>query len=572
MNKMAVAVAILAVGAGGYYFSQQSNTVALNPILDYVPADTLAFSGQLTPFPIKDYLYSTAGNAQGYSIEQLNELTDFTEPHEKFFLSLYKQYLSLMTDPDTLVAHYGLPDEMQSYAYTLGALPVMKLQLADAKAFWRELDRAEQESGLVHTSATIAGLEYRAYRITGADSEETVDVVFAENQGWLTITLNTSLNQAELLETALGAKKVVNPISATTILDDIAKQHHFTQDSISFVNHVELIKGITTVDGNMLAKQITQLASLQDDNPFAELHSEQCKTELMAIANNWPRTVMGFNSYSVSREESAFDARVVIESKNAVILNALTKMRGFIPDFGADAANHILSVGLGMDVAQLAPSLNAVWKDLTTPTYQCQALAESQYALTEFNPAMVGMMTGMANGVKGLNLTVMDYQLKDADGSPAFDKLDALVSLSAENPAMLVDMVKPFYPPLAQVNLAVDGDAVDVTSLLMLPPEFGVQAKMAIRGQHLVLFTGDAAQSLADQLAKQPLVANGLVNFTADYEKMFSPLITMIEQSGEQVPEELSMMKDYNMRMQMTVDINSQGIEIGSKMSSKAPK
>jgi len=53
MNKMAVAVAVLAVGAGGYYFSQLSNTVALNPILDYVPADTLAFSGQLSPFQLK---------------------------------------------------------------------------------------------------------------------------------------------------------------------------------------------------------------------------------------------------------------------------------------------------------------------------------------------------------------------------------------------------------------------------------------------------------------------------------------------------------------------------------------
>ncbi|UJF21685.1 hypothetical protein [Shewanella sp. OMA3-2] len=572
MNKMAVAVAVLAVGAGGYYFSQQANSVVANPMLDYIPADTLAFSGQLSPFPFKDYLYSAAGNAQGYSVEQLGELSDFSEPHEKFFLSLYKQYLTLMTEPDKLIAHYGLPNEMQSYFYTLGALPVMKLQLADAKAFWAELDRAEQESGLTHTVGTTAELEYRAYRLTGENSDETVDIIFAEDKGWLTVTLNTSFNQVELLQTALGAKKVDNPISATTMLQDIAKQHGFMQDSISFINHVELVKGITSTDGNMLAKQITKLASLQDEDPFAELHNEHCQTELMGIANNWPRSVMGFKSYSVSREESTFDARFVIESKNAVILDALSKMRGFIPDFGADAADHIMSFGLGIDVAQLAPSLNAVWKDLKTPSYQCQPLAESQYALEEFNPAMIGMMTGMANGVKGLSLTVVDYQLKDANGSPAFDKLDALVTMSAENPTLLLDMVKPMYPPLAQVNLKADGEAVDVTSLLMLPPEFGVQAKMAVKGQHLVLFAGDEAQKLADSLGKQALTSNGLLNLAVDYEKMLSPVMTMIEQSGEEIPEELSMMKDYNMSMQMTIDINAKGIEIGSKVNTKAAK
>ncbi|MBB1382669.1 hypothetical protein H5071_12095, partial [Shewanella sp. SR41-2] len=67
MNKMAIAAVVLAVGAGGYFLSQQGTSVVKNdPMLDYVPADTLAFSGQLVPFPLKDYLYSIAGNYQAY--------------------------------------------------------------------------------------------------------------------------------------------------------------------------------------------------------------------------------------------------------------------------------------------------------------------------------------------------------------------------------------------------------------------------------------------------------------------------------------------------------------------------
>ncbi|MCL1141150.1 hypothetical protein [Shewanella gaetbuli] len=569
MNKMAVAVAVLALGAGGYYFSQQNDavTVTANPMLDYIPADTLVFSGQLTPFPIADYLHSTAGNKPSLTAEQLGDISQFSQAHEKFFFSLYKQYLQMLNSPEQLITHYGLPETMQSFFYTLGALPVMKLQIANPQAFWAELDRAEQESGFTHSKSSIGGVDYRAYRLTGEFDEETIDVIFAEQQGWLTMTLNTSFNQPALFETALGVNKVPNPLSATTMLNDIATKHDFTNDSISFINHVELVKGLTTEDGNMLAKQLTKLANMQNDDALTQIRTPVCQSEFMAIANNWPRTVLGFKSFNVTREQSDFDARFVIESNNTVILNALSNLRGFIPDF--DDAEHILSLGMGVDVGKLASSLNDVYTEMTSTSYQCQALAELQQGSQEFNPAMLGMMTGMANGVKGVSLSVLDYTLTEVNGSPAFKKLDALMTLSADNPSMLLSMVKPFYPPLAQVDLS-SGEVVDVSSLLMLPPELGVQANMAIKGNHLVIYSGKGA-SLAERVAKQSLTSNGLISFGVDYQKMISPLVTMMEQNGEPVPEELTMMKDYKMKLKMSVDITSEGIEVGSKMSAKAP-
>lgn len=571
MKKLAVAAVVLAVGAGAYYINQQPNSVATNPVLDNIPADTLMFSGQLTPFPAKDYLTSFASKYKQGSFDDLAMLSEFDSAQEKFFLSLYQQNLKLLTEPEKFLAYYGLADAFQSYFYTLGALPVMKIELANADAFWAELDRAEQDSGLSHQAQSLDGIDYRAYSLLDDSEEEHIDIIFAVDKGWLTITLNTSFNAPELLETALGIKQVDNPITATTMLQDMIHQHGFVEDSISFINHVELVKGITSVDGNRFAKQISKLVSSQQDDPFADLRSPECQSELMSIANNWPLTVMGFDTYDVKPTETTLDVRAVVESKNQVILGALAKVRGFIPDFGKDAINHIMSAGVGMDLGQLAPSLNSIWKDLQTPTFSCQLLAESQYELKQYSPAMIGMFTGMANGVKGVNLTVLDYQLAEDDyGSPMVEQLDALFSLSAENPTMLIDMVKPFFPPLAQINLPNDGKAVDVTSLLMLPAELGVQAKMAIKGQHLVIYSGDKAEKLADKLAEQALTTNGLVDLSIDYEKMLTPLITAIEQSGEPLPQELLMMKDYNMQIQMSVDITDKGIEVGSMMRSKA--
>ncbi|WP_137222889.1 hypothetical protein [Shewanella sp. MEBiC00475] len=571
MNKMAIAAVVLAVGAGGYFLSQQGTSVVKNdPMLDYIPADTLAFSGQLVPFPLKSYLYSIQGNYQAYDADNMLSLDDSSSPQERFFISLYKQYMTVLADPDTLLSTYGLPDSLKSYFYTLGALPVMKIQLSNPTAFWAELDRAEQESGLTHSMGKSGDVDYRGYALTDAGEKEKIELIFAEKDGWLTVTLNTSFNQAELLETALGEKKVEHPISETTMLQDIAKKHGFMQDSISFINHVELAKGLTSSDGNMLAKQMTKMVAMEGEDPFAEMKTPVCQTELNAIAANWPRTVMGLNSYSITRDESTIDAAVVVESNNQVILSALNKIRGFVPSFMGDSHENILSVALGIDANKLAPALSEIWTDLQTPEYQCAPLAEMQSELSDLNPSMLGMMTGMVNGVKGVSITLGDYKLTEKNGEPSFEKLDALITVSAEKPMMLVDMMKPFYPPLVDVDLKDNGDPVDITSLLMLPPEWGVSAKLAIKGNQLVAYTGDRGTELADFIATQLLEPTGFFNFSVDYQKMLTPLIDMVEMSGEPMPEELLMLKDYNMRLNMSVDFTDKGIVIGSTVNSKA--
>jgi len=47
-------------------------------------------------------------------------------------------------------------------------------------------------------------------------------------------------------------------------------------------------------------------------------------------------------------------------------------------------------------------------------------------------------------------------------------------------------------------------------------------------------------------------------------------MLTLLEMSGEPIPEEMKMLKDYNMRVQMSLDVNKQGLVIGSVVNSKA--
>lgn len=203
------------------------------------------------------------------------------------------------------------------------------------------------------------------------------------------------------------------------------------------------------------------------------------------------------------------------------------------------------------------------------PQLTCAPLADLQAELSQQSPAMLGMFTGMANGVKGMSVSLLDYKMGTQESEPQLESLDALVSSSADNPAMLFNMVKPFAPMLAEVQLAENGDATDLSPLLMLPPELGIKPMLAIKGQYLVVYSGDKGLALANKLASEKLSANGMYSLSADYGKMFTPVITLLEMSGEPIPEEVQMLKDYNMRIQMSFDVNKQGIVLGSVVNSK---
>ncbi|MFT5789317.1 MAG: hypothetical protein ACI8SJ_001433 [Shewanella sp.] len=144
--------------------------------------------------------------------------------------------------------------------------------------------------------------------------------------------------------------------------------------------------------------------------------------------------------------------------------------------------------------------------------------------------------------------------------------------MSADNPAMLFNMVKPFAPELANIQLPTDGSAIILNDVLPMPPEMKVTAKLAVKGNHLVLFFGDKGEAVANALSSEAVVNNGLLAISADYMKMFAPLFKFIELTGESVPEELKAMKDYDTRVKVELDVDDKGIVIDSSVNSRASK
>jgi hypothetical protein len=580
---MTGAIAALSIGVGAYVLTQNAptsndgtkTTTSAYNVLDYVPADTPFFSALLEPFPLKDYISSTSIAHDSINQKSFIEQYNPTQPGEKFIFSLLDVYESSLTDSELMIKTFGLSDEVRAYFYTLGLLPVFKIEVGNEKAIWDLLDKLETETNFKHKEVTLKGLKYRSYPITDDSDPVNAAVIVAVNNGLLTITFNSLYSDDTLLGMALGLNKAENSLKNTTIIDDAIKKYSFKKASLSFVNHIELIKGLTTTDGNQLAKQLTNLENkFNSDSFLSKIRNEQCVSELNAIAQNWPRTVAGYTQLDISPEESDISGTMIIESKNQAILSALSAIRGFIPSYVGDIDNNVFATGLGLDVNQIGNTLNNIWSDLQTPNYTCQPLAEIQAMITKSGDSigMVGMGASMANGVQGIGLGVLDYTISTINKSSKLDSLDALLTISAAQPEQLFNSVKMFLPELQQIQLTTDGEAIALDSILPIPDELNISPKLAIKGKHLVIYNGEKGEKAANKLTSETLTKNGLFNFGFDFKKMVTPMITAAEIAGETIPEEMMFFTEYDARMQMSIDTTEQGLILKSSMNNKAPK
>ncbi len=573
MKKLLIIAAIAAAAIGTYFFSPAQKSPASYNVLDYIPADTPIFSGQLEPFPLKDYLSSAPVMPNRSEQQLLDDLYSQNNPKLDFFLNIFTTYQNSLQDPELLIKTFGFPEQLRGYFYTLGLLPVLKIEIENPQAVWDLLDKNELASGFMHSKGTLQSLDYRSYQLTDEGDSPQIELIVAIDKGLLTVTLNTPYTQPALLATALGLSKVENSLAASGQIEEILSTHNFKQSSVAFINHTELLKGFSTVNGNQLASDISTLEKqYRQASPFAAIRNAQCESELLGIAANWPRTVFGYTELAVSAEQSTLAAAGVVESNNQRILKALQSIRGYIPEYVTDLEQSLLAVGFGFDINQLAASLNDILYDLQSPAYLCQPLAELQHKLSQSGGsiAMLAMGTSMANGVKGISLGLFDYSIKQLNHAPALASLDALLTISADNPQQIFNSVKIFSPELQQVELSDNGEEIDLTAILPIPAQYSLAPKLAIKGQQLLIYSGEKSKKIAASLSSGPLNKNGMFKLSLDFKRMFTPIATAAQLAGQSIPEEAMFLRDYDARMKMGLDINPQGIILDSYINNKA--
>jgi len=574
-------------------------------ILSYVPADTIYFFGGLESAPFQKTLEVFAPGWSWLQKADMSTLIDQEKtknmpPAGKMILSLYVEYIKALNEPSEAMSRLGLGENVDAAIYSVGVLPVMRVKLADTKAFNGLLDRAEKAVQITPKLHTYGGSSYRLYGFEQAGKNKApLDLIIGEKDQYVVFAVTTPSLSEAMQDRVLGLIKPEKSLADMTLLADIQTKYGYHPAYLGYLNHREIMQGLTAADGNEFGRMLDHLMRVtistnndqppspsqrdvqaiastdlpSSQNPLSMIQTAECRSELMAMTETWPRSVFGYTQMDLGKP-TKMTARGLIESTDGSLMNDLQKLRGFIPEHLFDINQRALfALGLGINIDALTPVVTQLMKSLTEKDYQCQWLAEMKQGLLKLNPVFaLSMMSGMAAGVQGLSFSVIDF-----DGTidiaqkqlPADTRnLDVIVTLSAANPQTLLMMASGMLPGIPA--LPSDGSPVDLPLPFAMPN--GESVKLAMKGNHLTAYIGKQSEQIANSLANVALSATGLFVINMNFGKYFN-LFYNAMLSGEEaasIPEDSQQMFEEMRNMDAQViesfDMTPQGLAVEMRM------
>jgi len=552
-------------------------------MLNVVPEDTIFFSGGLEPFPLEEVLQWSNGNFNVLKAldpeSMLPIVQDEKIPGRRMAAQLWFDYYAMMLSPGTELAKWGVEEKPFLATYTVGLAPVLlRVSLKDVQLFNKKIDELEAKAKITGKPETLGKATYRRYALNEKDPSVDLVIGVDNERKHAVFMLDIGVDSEQTLAVALGQQKPEKTLAESGRVEALLKQYKLHPSLIGYMDHQQLITGLTTQEGNSIAKMIRKLvpqlqgaAELSD--LLEELQTEGCRNDLAAIGKSWPQTVFGYTALELAAAPSRVDSLMVIENKDKALLDGLQSIRGVVPQYvaGNPAETSVVAAGIGLNIEKIAPFITERWTAITQKQYSCSFLQEMQENAKSRQPAALAMMTGMAPGVQGLAFSLMSLELEktEAGGPPMPKSIDALISLAVKNPTNLVQMIGAFFPPLAELQLPADGTPVQLP--LPLPLSFPVMA--AINGSYLTVFAGEKSQALAQGLRSEALEASqGLMAVDIDYAKYYGLIGDTL--AGLDIPDAqqqdtkaiFEAMKNAKMRIRMNMDVTERGIEVKADM------
>ncbi len=490
-----------------------------NPLLKYVPVNTLFFSGNTQLINLKDYPFFSLSQSFDLPLSQSERMIMGRE-----FAFLYELYLDLentaLQGNSAIQTYYGLPEKIAVIFYSIGVSPVLKITIDDEQAFWNALNQAEEKSGFYHKEGVIENQAYRIYPMS--EHHQLIASIDKREDGIKLATIafmnnNLSKDHKELI---LGLTQPEQSIEHK--INTIEKENQYLPMSVSFLDFRELARSLfatkstekNSIEGNSWVELLGG-----NDQFFAELHASNCEADILKLAQEMPQLVAGYKNYQLQGQRVIADFEVLLELKNDNIKTELKQFRGFIPNYIRQGAeDNILALGLGVNLSQITPFFMYLTKAVREVTFQCEQLKAMQKKISKVNPLMLAMVTGVVDGVHGLGFALQDVKVKnasDTNDTGTFE-FSSLVSLSAENPMNVWQMMLAFMPDSAIIIPSETPQKLKIPEL----EAAGLDVYIALKGQHLVLYTGEQAKVMSSDLQNEKMLTNGFFQETINYSKI----------------------------------------------------
>jgi hypothetical protein len=485
---------------------------SIDSMIEYVPADTALFIGGVSN---KELVTSSdemmAKFKDNGDAELITEVLESLPPSEgvDFVNWLVKDYYNVAFKGGIeLYKHYGLDIEGASAIYLDGIFPVMRIALQDEQAFLTLIKQAAQETDVNLGSQTIGGQAYTTVELLNED-DVVLTLGFMVKDSVLTVAVVSEKEGKVAQEQRFALVKPMQSMPAESWRND-GKSYRFMDVSHGHINLLNIANGIFDKDSRA-HQQLKALAG--DDLPELSKTQMLCKEDIINIVSGVPRVVFGVNRYDVQGDDMALDFSYALEIKNANILGELNKLRGFIPNYLNTSKDLTVGLGVGLASDAVSPVLTSLWSQFTKADFSCEPLLKAQADLRETNPAALSVFTSMAQGLSGVSFGIFDLE-KD-ENSQVGVKYDAIATITSEKPEVLAALAGQYAPMLRGIQIPTDGTAINLADS-GLP----MDAFVAIKGKHLVAYTGEKSKQVAEQLATEEVTKNGMVAVAMDSTKL----------------------------------------------------
>lgn len=481
------------------------------PPLAFVPADTPYLFANLEPAPqalLDEWQPMMAQAPEMYRMQLRHairalERDDEVEAAEALALLRALQAELEGKDMAGMLDLLGMDMQARMALYGIGAVPVLRMQLANPARPAELVGRLQAQSGITVATARVDELDYWLF----GPAELPLTGVAAVVGNHLVVSLAPRAAEPELLRTVFGLQRPDASLRDAATLAELNARFKYTEYGSGYIDTARMLALFTAASDDTEA---AYLAALGIDKPSVD---PVCASEYAALAAAWPRMSIGYTRF----EAKGMDMRAVIEARSDLATD-LMSLRAPSPGLAA-AQGALLNFAMALKVDAL-PALASKYADrVSAEPWQCDDLQDLNSSFAELRTQLSGpAVYSVAPVLDSVHVIINQFAYSFGQEEPPV--VSGKLLLGSPNPATLVAMAANFDERLRTLGLAPGSGVVALPEQPLMPLEAPMFAAM-----------GDDALGIAIGAGEEVTLESALVVdesdmplFVIGYSEDFYPL------------------------------------------------
>ena len=406
----------------------------------------------------------------------------------------------------------GITRDSRLVFYGNGLLPVLRMELSDAKRFDATIERFEEQAD---ARMSVAEIGSQTYRYVDTDA---IKFIVATIGNQAVVTLSPVGFGDEEIGALLGLSLPQTSIAESGELLEIAEKYGYSLHYLGLVS-------TTRIAETFLADQTginAALFQLMDASEKPEL-SEVCRNEIRAAVEIAPRIAMGYDEFDTERLSSS----VIVELRGD-IASGLTGLAAPVPGLGVDHGG-MMSLGFSLNPLAAREFYEARLDAMEAAPYECELFAELQAGVEQGRAALQQPVPPMIYDFRGLLAVIDNMDGYDFAQQKPPEILEARAMLAMENANNLIMMGGMMVPALAELQLEPDGEPVALDPAMLAGTGID-QASVALTENALAIAVGeDTEAGLAAMLGAETVDPAPFFSMNMDAVRYFE----FIRNAGE---------------------------------------